>query len=342
MISTVESPLPADAPDADRVILCCPLLHNERCHGFLQVEGPLSSAATAPLTRRDLALATLMSHLVAGRLDDLESQHARLKLVRKATAGFLAATVGHCFKNLLFVPMSLSHMIPMCLREGKLDDIQWMLARNSVNIRYLDILSNEFAAASKDPGAGFEECNIEKLLTEVVTLINQIAPDRVQAVLVLPAPDPRLTCHPAALRRLLMNLTLNSVDAFFSANKQEVGRIEIRLDQDEARDEVCLAVQDNGGGIPAQILENLREIFRQVQASADALGELQNIAERVQSTKDQGFKEHYGLGFLFVCQTVHAHGGRMEIESVVGQGACFRIFLPRHRATLGNGWTDHE
>jgi len=341
-ISTVESLNTACTPDHDKVILCCPLLHNERCHGFLEVEAPLTKAAATPLTRRDLALATLLGHLVASRLDDLESRHAQLTLARKATAGFLAATVGHCFKNLLFVPMSLSHMIPLCLREGKLDELQRMLARNSVNIRYLDILSNEFAAASKDPSEGFAECAIDKLLMEVVELTDQIAPGRIEASLIIPEPAPRLTCHRAALRRLLMNLTLNSVDAFFGANKPETGRIEIRVDPDEANDEICLSIRDNGSGIPEPILKNLREIFHQVQASSDALGELQNIAERVHSTKDLGFKEHYGLGYLFVCQTVHAHEGRLEIDSVEGQGTCFRIILPRHRSTtVGGGGTDH-
>ena len=60
-------------------------------------------------------------------------------------------------------------------------------------------------------------------------------------------------------------------------------------------------------------------------------------AESVRSTKDQGFKEHYGLGFLFVCQTVTAHQGRLEITSVPGKGARFDITIPRRASSTNPG-----
>lgn len=316
----------------DRAVLCCPLFHNDRCFGFIEIEAPLA-ADRQTLSRRDLSLVTLMGHLVAARLSDLESQRMRLKLARKATAGYLAATVGHCFKNLLFVPNSLLKLLPMSIAKGNMEEVKWMLARNSVNIKYLDILSNEFAAASKDPTQGFEPTAVDRILEECSTLVGQIAPDKIESELILPVQMPRIHCHGGALRRLLMNLTLNSVDAFFGATMTEKGKITLKAAYDEQKEELHISVRDNGPGIPEAILINLREIFRQVQASADALGELQNIAERVRSTKDQGFKEHYGLGFLFVCQTICAHQGRMEITASPGKGTRFDLTLPRYSST---------
>ena len=79
--------------------------------------------------------------------------------------------VGHCFKNLLFVPMSISRMLPVSIQKGNMEEVEWMLARNSVNIRYLNILSNEFAAASKDPNEGFGPVDVAQLLQESVDLI---------------------------------------------------------------------------------------------------------------------------------------------------------------------------
>lgn len=316
---------------SDRVLLCCPLLHNDQCYGFLEVEAPLAAAERQTLSRRDLSLATLMGHLVAARLSDLEAQKARLKLVRKATAGFMAATVGHCFKNLLFVPMSLSKMLPLCLQQGKMQEVQWMLARNGVSIRYLDILSNEFAAASKDPNEGFADCHLGVILREVAELVGQIAPDRIEARLAIPEGLPRINCHDAALKRLLMNLTLNAVDALFEAPRTEKGCITLEAAYSQADEEFSIVVADNGPGMPERILENLRSIFRQVQSSTDALGDLQQIAEQVRSTKDQGLKEHYGLGFLFVCLTIQQHQGRMEIDSSPAHGARFTLSLPARR-----------
>ena len=315
----------------DCVVLCAPLMHQERCLGFLEIEGPLDAARRSSLTVGDLNLATLMGHMVAARLSDLEQQLERLKLARKATAGFLAATVGHCFKNLLFVPMSLSKMMPLCLKQGNMAEVEWMLARNGVNVQYLNILSNEFAAASKDPTEGFEKSDLKALLESVAGLVNGMAPDRVTAT-VEPHREPlEIVCHGAGLKRLLMNLTLNAVDALFQTGKdkpEKQGRIVMKTGPGPDADHLSLIVADNGPGIPEGILENLRAIYRQVRASADALGELQTIAEQVQSTKDQGFKEHYGLGFLFVCQTVHQHRGDMTIQVKPGEGTMFQILLP--------------
>jgi signal transduction histidine kinase len=319
--------------ESDKVVLCCPLFYEDKCHGFLELEAPLSHGSRSSLTRRDLALATLMGHLLAARLSDLAEQVERLKLARKATAGYLAATVGHCFKNLLFVPMSISKMLPLCVREGRMAEVEWMLARNEVNIRYLDILSNEFAAASKDPSEGFEPFEMSVLLEGVAELINQIGPDKLEAVVNVPDGMASVTCHPAALKRLLMNLTLNAVDAIFGMNKNVKGRLDLSACDMDGGQRCRLTIRDNGPGMPDDILVNLRDIFRQVQASADALGELQQIAERVRSTKEQGFKEHYGLGFLFVCQTVRMHEGSMEIETQP-EGTTFMIDLPRQGPSI--------
>ncbi len=323
----------------DRVIMCCPMFYRDRCYGFLNVEAPIARGGKQNLTRSDLSLASLMCHILAARLFELENQNERLKLARKATAGFMSATVGHCFKNLLFVPMSISRMLPVCLQQNQMDQVEWMLARNAVMIRYLDILSNEFAAASKDPSEGFGNYDMKQLLEGVKDLLGGIAPDKLEVKLELQADIPEVHCHGAAFTRLLMNLTLNAVDACFGeADRDERGVIELNAFQEDGW--FCCIVKDNGPGMPDAILENLKQIYHRVMSSADALGELQSIAEQVQSTKQQGLKEHYGLGFLFVCQTLRHHGGRMHIQSAPGKGARFDISIPISKAVLEADSTD--
>lgn len=331
MIATRVAPVEALEQEdgaGDRVLLCCPLFHEDHCYGFMEIEAPLNKETRQSLTRRDLSLVTLMGHLVAGRLHDQAVKHDQLKLARKATAGFMSSMVGHCFKNLLFVPMSINKMLPICLEQGKMDEVNWMLARNSVSIRYLDLLSNEFAAASKDPTEGFEANSFPDLLAEVRTIMGQVYPDRITTRLECPTDLPKVVCHAAGLKRLLLNLTLNSVDAIIGADKREGGEIALVAKLNGDGQSILLSVQDNGPGIPPDILENLRDIFQQVKTSNDALGQLQQIAESVRSTKEQGYKEHYGLGFLFVCLTIHHHSGELSIESQLGEGARFQIKLP--------------
>jgi signal transduction histidine kinase len=69
-------------------------------------------------------------------------------------------------------------------------------------------------------------------------------------------------------------------------------------------------VADTGGGIPQEQINRIFDPFY--------------------TTKKKGT----GLGLMIVQRIVRAHGGRIELESHVGQGTTFRVWLPlREQAT---------
>ena len=71
-----------------------------------------------------------------------------------------------------------------------------------------------------------------------------------------------------------------------------------------------MSVSDTGGGIPHEQLNRIFEPFY--------------------TTKKKGS----GLGLMIVQRIVRAHGGRIELDSRVGQGTTFKIWLPmRERQT---------
>jgi signal transduction histidine kinase len=79
-------------------------------------------------------------------------------------------------------------------------------------------------------------------------------------------------------------------------------------------EEVWVSVADTGGGIPQDKMNHIFEPFY--------------------TTKKKGT----GLGLMIVQRIVRAHGGHIELESLVGQGTTFRIWLPlrdRRRRLLG-------
>lgn len=90
---------------------------------------------------------------------------------------------------------------------------------------------------------------------------------------------------------------------------------EIHVDFREEAAEYVLTVTDNGIGMPRKVL---KRIFSQFYRVKD---------ERV--TKLSGF----GLGLAFVRKVVAAYGGRIKVESEVGVGSRFIIFLPSHQKT---------
>lgn len=86
---------------------------------------------------------------------------------------------------------------------------------------------------------------------------------------------------------------------------------------------VHIAVQDSGPGIAPEHLDQLFKRFYRVPTSSAG----------VRGT---------GLG-LFICrQIIHAHGGEINVESVLGQGSIFNIFLPVERKQVENNISFQE
>jgi PAS domain S-box-containing protein len=82
----------------------------------------------------------------------------------------------------------------------------------------------------------------------------------------------------------------------------------IGLTTDCRGSDVVVAVRDTGPGIDPQKLPSLFEKFNRIE-----------ITER---------QEGLGLGLFIVRKLVAAHGGRVEVSSVVGAGSCFSVYLP--------------
>ena len=118
------------------------------------------------------------------------------------------------------------------------------------------------------------------------------------------APDlPRFTGDESKLRRTVVNLLGNAIK--FSPHKGQI-IVGARAQNGELR----LRVRDHGEGIPRDAFERIFEKFGQVE---------DRKAGRTMST---------GLGLALCKMVVEAHGGRIWVESELGQGSTFNIALP--------------
>jgi signal transduction histidine kinase len=107
----------------------------------------------------------------------------------------------------------------------------------------------------------------------------------------------RVAFHAATLRRAVLNLMQNALDAMPQGGRP-------RLAGQSTATQVQVQVQDTGGGIPAAVLGQ--------------------IFEPLYTTKPGGT----GLGLYIVQEIVAAHGGHVTVESVEGQGTTFTLALP--------------
>ncbi|HMJ14909.1 MAG TPA: ATP-binding protein [Polyangiaceae bacterium] len=110
---------------------------------------------------------------------------------------------------------------------------------------------------------------------------------------------------PDKLRRVLINLISNALDALDESGFPSP-RIELSSGTNLAGDELWLSVRDNGPGIEAERLPKVFDPFH--------------------TSKEQGT----GLGLAITRKLVEAHGGSIEVESKLGEGACFHLVFPRH------------
>jgi len=102
-----------------------------------------------------------------------------------------------------------------------------------------------------------------------------------------------------------VNLTSNAI-------KYNVDYGEVTVELKALKGEVVIEVSDTGPGIPK---DNLPHIFERFYRVPDEVG----------------FTEGTGLGLTIAHRIIEEHGGRIEVESELGEGSCFRCYLPQAR-----------
>ena len=117
---------------------------------------------------------------------------------------------------------------------------------------------------------------------------------------------PQVPCYPAELNQVFMHLIGNAIEA----TKGE-GKITIRtfVDQNQA----VIRIADTGVGIPPERMDRLFE----------------------PNFKTEGARVKTSLGLFISYQVVRKHEGRIEVESRVGGGSTFTVFLPLKPKRLG-------
>ena len=143
---------------------------------------------------------------------------------------------------------------------------------------------------------------VERALKQVGALAEYkritLVADSATAPSALPADEEKLL-------RILINLLGNSIKF-----TPDGGTITVSARPAEDANAVLFSVADTGEGIPKEAFQKIFEKFGQVE------------------TRKSGRKMSTGLGLTFCKMTVEAHGGRIWVESELGQGSTFLFTIP--------------
>ncbi|MEA5471621.1 ATP-binding protein [Spirulina sp. 06S082] len=125
---------------------------------------------------------------------------------------------------------------------------------------------------------------------------------------------PKISCYPAQLNQVFLNLIVNGIDALLSS-EIEPKQITIRT-CGTGEEEIQISIKDNGSGIPETILNKIFNPFF--------------------TTKPIG--QGTGLGLAICYRIIEKHGGKIEVISEVGRGTQFTITLPT-RLIINSNYT---
>lgn len=148
--------------------------------------------------------------------------------------------------------------------------------------------------------------SLEGVVREAVAALDPLArPDGIGISINARPGLPPVTGDRDELTQLFQNLLHNAIKY-----GREGGHVWITVDLAEPENQLFVAVKDDGEGIPAQAVPRLTERFYRVD---------------VKRSRERGGT---GLGLAIVKHIVSRHQGRLTIESKVGEGSTFTVFLP--------------
>jgi two-component system sporulation sensor kinase A len=145
-----------------------------------------------------------------------------------------------------------------------------------------------------------KEQDIHRILTSIIPILDSQAILHNVIIRIESEQNlPHVRCDENQIKQVLVNLMKNAIEAMPGG-----GTVTIRYENDASKRELIVYIEDEGMGIPADLLERLGEPFL--------------------TTKDKGT----GLGLMVCYKIIEAHEGMMSISSKHGQGTVVKIVLP--------------
>jgi len=124
----------------------------------------------------------------------------------------------------------------------------------------------------------------------------------------IPESLPMVRADPLRLDQVIGNLVSNAIKFTPTGGT-------VKIDAGETGSYIWIRISDTGPGIPPESQEKIFEPF-------------------VRDGQGRRFPQGMGLGLSIARELLNAHGGKLELESQLGLGSRFTIWLPCHPRTL--------
>jgi two-component system, cell cycle sensor histidine kinase and response regulator CckA len=251
----------------------------------------------------------------------------RLRRAQKLESiGTLAGGIAHDFNNILTIIQGHTCLL---LSDTKLvaesvDSLKQIAqaAERAAN------LTRQLLTFSRQRPMQRRVLNLNEVVGNMTKMLCRLIGEDIKLEIKCASRLPMIVGDVGMMEQILMNLAINARDAIRERRKtMEPGRLVIGTEAVMAqapaeahrwdrplREHVCLTVRDNGCGIPQEIQNRIYDPFF--------------------TTKEVG--KGTGLGLATVHGIVQEHQGWIDLESRIGQGTLFRIYVPATQSEARN------
>lgn len=228
-------------------------------------------------------------------VDDDQLQSTKLEAL-----GRLAGGVAHDFNNLLTVIEGYARMLRDEPDLSQAEAVEYVDEIIRAANRASD-LTRQLLAFSRRQSAQPRSLDLNELVRHTSGMLRRVIGEDIQLETDLSAEASQIFADPSQIDQVLMNLVVNARDAMPNGGQ-------IRITTAFHDPVVELRVSDRGSGIPPEVMARMFEPFF--------------------TTKESG--QGTGLGLSLVHAIVTQAGGKVEVETALGQGTTFKIRFPLH------------
>jgi C4-dicarboxylate-specific signal transduction histidine kinase len=235
-----------------------------------------------------------------------DKQEQLVQAGKLATLGELTTGVAHELNNPLNnIGLYIGNVIDY-IELGRVDPerIRSDLGKAVEQVRKATEIITHLRTFGRPAPVEFERVDIDEVITRSLSLVHEQLRMRAIDVSVQRAGDLHVLGNAIQLEQVFINLLTNARDALADADRREVA-----ITAAEDGEMVGISVVDTGPGIPPEVAQRIFDPFF--------------------TTKEVGGGT--GLGLSITYSIVKEHGGQIWVEGRPGEGAVFRIELPRTR-----------
>lgn len=256
----------------------------------------------------------------------LEAQFLRTQ--RLESLGTLASGIAHDFNNILTPILAIAQLLPIQLPNLDENTQQLLRILEDSAKRGADLVQ-QILSFTRGVEGSRSIVQVRHLLSDVAQVALRTFPKFIETKTDINPELWTVFADATQLHQVLMNLCVNARDAMPDGGILHISAENLWLDENYATtvhvdakegSYVAIAIADTGIGIPPEIMERIFDPFF--------------------TTKEVG--KGTGLGLSTVMGIIKNHSGFVTVNSEIGKGSCFKVYLPSREVTETKAVIDAE